>query len=103
MMARDLGMSRDDLIRIGPENPQSSKLLDRLLHALGVESVAHQDAAVMNDLRRLCVSCGEKRRCAHELASTGAAQNFREYCPNALTLDALITEKGIQRRPHRRQ
>jgi hypothetical protein len=51
----------------------------------------------MRDLQRLCISCSEKQRCAHELDVGSAAEHFRQYCPNAYTLDALLTEKGIER------
>ena len=96
-MARDLGVSNAELTALSTKSPESSALLEKLLVALGVEAKAHLQVPVMRDLQRLCVSCGEKQRCAHELDVGSAAEHFRQYCPNAYTLDALLTEKGIER------
>jgi hypothetical protein len=38
------------------------------------------------------VSCGHKRRCAHDLAEGTGAEHYKEYCPNAYTLDMLFAE-----------
>ena len=96
-MARDLGVSNAELTALSTRSPESSALLEELLVALGVEAKAHAQVPVMHDLQRLCVCCGEKQRCAHELDVGSAAEHFRQYCPNAYTLDALLTEKGIER------
>jgi hypothetical protein len=96
-MARDLGVSNAELLALSTKSPESSALLEKLLVALGVEARAHAQVPVLHDLQRLCVSCGEKQRCAHELDIGSAAEHFRQYCPNAYTLDALLTEKGIER------
>ncbi|MBV9347744.1 MAG: hypothetical protein JOZ70_10595 [Pseudolabrys sp.] len=100
-MARDLGVSHDDLVRLVPTNPNAAALLDKLLKALGVENIAQQNPAVLNDLKRLCVFCGEKERCAHELEVGAATAHYKEYCPNAYTLDSLVVEKGVQHKSRR--
>lgn len=97
-IAHDIGVTQDELVSLAGKTPDSAQVLDRLLRALGVERVAHQDEAVMNDLKRLCIFCGEKQRCQHELAAGSAVEHFRQYCPNAFTLDTLITENVLQRR-----
>jgi hypothetical protein len=63
-----------------------------MLIALAVdpEALAKSNPAVMRDLQRLCVACSQKGRCQHELAEGTAAEHFREFCPNAFTLDALF-------------
>jgi hypothetical protein len=67
-----------------------------MLAALHVDpkALAEADPINMRDLQRLCITCGDKKRCEHELSNGTAAENFREYCPNALTLDALFGQKG---------
>ena len=47
----------------------------------------------MRDLQRLCMVCAQKGHCQHELAQGTAAEHFREFCPNAYTLDALFKQK----------
>ncbi len=96
-IAHDIGISKDDLVSMAKKGPNSAALLERMLVALGVNAEAHKDAAVLHDLQRLCVTCGHKQQCTHELASGNAAEHFRQFCPNAYTLDALLTEKGIGR------
>jgi hypothetical protein len=42
---------------------------------------------VLNDI-------ANKKRCEHELANGTAGEHFRDFCPNAFTLDALFDLKG---------
>jgi hypothetical protein len=94
-IAHDLGVSPRELADLANKGPHAADLLQKLLVALGVDSkkVALQDPTTMRDLQRLCITCGNKRRCEHELAVGTAAQNYRSYCPNAFTLDALFNAK----------
>jgi hypothetical protein len=67
-------------------------VLRKMLVALKVDpnNIAHDDAAGIHDLQRLCVNCGQKRQCAHELEVETATENYREFYPNAYMLDALF-------------
>jgi hypothetical protein len=96
--ARDLGISPRELVRLANRGPAAADLLPKLLRALGVDpaTLARQDPLAMRDLQRLCITCGEKRRCEHELAAGTAARHYRSFCPNAFTLDALFKAKGEQ-------
>ena len=89
--AHDLGLSAGELVRLAGKGPHAADLLLKLLSALGVnpKALALEDPATMRDLQRLCITCGQKGRCQHELAAGTAAENYREFCPNAFTLDAL--------------
>jgi hypothetical protein len=73
----------------------SADILKKMLIALSVDpqALAKADPAVMRDLQRLCILCSHKGRRRHELARGTAAEHFREFCPNAYTLDALFKEK----------
>jgi hypothetical protein len=51
----------------------------------------------MQDLQRLCVTCGHKQECAHEFDVETAAANFRKFCPNAYTLEALLPRRVAAR------
>jgi hypothetical protein len=91
-MAQDLMISADDLKTLAHKSPDSARLLHRMLKALGVDERAliARDPMVMRDLERLCVSCGHKRQCAHDLAAGTAPAHYKEYCPNAYTLEMLF-------------
>lgn len=95
-IAKDLGVSAGELRAISAKGPQAADLLTKMLTALSVdpEALLKTDPATMRDLQRLCVSCGHKGRCRHEIAQGTAAEHFREFCPNAFTLDALFASKA---------
>jgi transcriptional regulator with XRE-family HTH domain len=94
-MARDLKIQPAELAALATRSPDSADLLQRLLVALGVDAngLEHDDPSVMRDLQRLCTTCGEKRRCQFDLANGVIVDNYHDYCPNAFTLDALLTPK----------
>lgn len=95
-IANDLGVSASELRGIVNKGPGGADLLQKLLVALHVDpnEITKTEPAVMRDLQRLCVSCTDKARCAHELDVGTAAKHFHDYCPNAYTLDALFAEKA---------
>jgi hypothetical protein len=93
--ARELGLSSAELCGLASKGPHAADLLQKMLLALGVnpKALASQDPTIMRDLQRLCITCGQKKRCRHELAAGTAGENFREFCPNAYTLEALFEGK----------
>jgi hypothetical protein len=95
-IAKDLGVSPDELRDLSNKGPDSADLVQKMLVALGIDAKAlsETDPLVMRDLQRLCTMCGDKGRCAHELADGTATAHFHEFCPNAFTLDALFADKN---------
>jgi len=95
-IAQDLMLSPGELVNIARKGPDGARLLHRLLVALGVDgqALARRDPLVMRDLERLCVSCSQKRRCAHDLAAGTSPGQFKQYCPNAYTLETLFAGNG---------
>lgn len=98
-IARDLKITPRELVALAKKGPNSADILQELLVALGVDAngIEHDDPLVMRDLQRLCTSCTEKRQCRFDLANGVLVENFRDYCPNAFTLDALLKQKTITR------
>lgn len=94
-IAKDLGVPAGELRALAAKGPGSADLLEKMLVELSVDpaALAKASPAVMRDLQRLCVVCSNKERCQHELADGTAAEHFREFCPNAFTLDALFRQK----------
>jgi hypothetical protein len=95
-VARDLGVTSNDLLEFERKGPGAADLLQKMLFALHVDPkvIANTDPQIMRDLQRLCITCSEKKRCEHELANGTASEHFRDFCPNAFTLDALFDQKG---------
>jgi hypothetical protein len=94
-IARDIGVSPEELSFFTAKGPHAADELPKLLRALGVdpEKLASVEPAKMRDLQRICVTCGYKGQCRHDLASGTAASDYREYCPNAISLDAVFNSK----------
>jgi hypothetical protein len=87
-------MSVNELRGLATKGPGAADVLQKMLLALSVDpkALAEADPAVMRDLQRICILCSQKGRCQHELAEGTAAEHFREFCPNAYTLDALFKQ-----------
>jgi hypothetical protein len=90
--ARDIGVSPDELICMAGKGPHAADQLPRLLHALSVDSgtLSRDDPEMMRDMQRLCTACRHKRRCERELAANSAANNYRRFCPNAVSLETVL-------------
>lgn len=90
-IAHDLNVTPGELASLTNKTTGSVDLLYKMLAALGVdrEDKNLKDPRMIRDLERLCFACDHKARCAHELDVGEAKQHYREYCPNAYTLDIL--------------
>ena len=91
-MARDIGLSAQELEFIASKGPNAAAELPKLLRALGVDpkQLPSNGRTTMRDLQRLCITCGHKAQCRHELAVGTAAEHYRDYCPNAVSIDELF-------------
>lgn len=89
-IARDLRLTLADLRTL--ERSDEPLLLPQLLTELAIDAteLARSEPAVLRDLQRVCSLCDCKRRCKMELAEGDAAATYEAFCPNALTLKALM-------------
>ena len=97
-IAKDLGVPASELRKLAAKAPGAADMIKKMLIALRVDPhvLVNTNLAVMRDLQRLCVVCSQKGRCEHELAKGTASEHFREFCPNAFTLDALLKQNNNQ-------
>src|SRR5262249_24738214 len=65
-IARDLGLSTNDLGILAAQGENAADLLVRRMETVGLNP-DNVDAAVMRDLQRCCSLCDEKVLCVHEL------------------------------------
>ena len=95
-VAADLGVTPAELRKMTSKGPAAADQLQMMLKALGLDpqALAKSDFTVMRDLQRVCIMCGDKKGCEQEFADGTAAANFREFCPNAVTLEALVNLEG---------
>jgi hypothetical protein len=95
-MAKDIGVTPSQLQEIVRKGPKSANLLKRMLVALHVDPqiIADMDPLVMREMQWLCITCGNKNQCKHELAKGTATERFQEFCPNAVSINELLDQKG---------
>jgi transcriptional regulator with XRE-family HTH domain len=91
-IARDIGLSTQELELIASKGPNAADELPKLLRALGVDpqQLRSDRKGTLRDLQRICITCGHKAQCKHELATGTAANHYHDYCPNAVSIDELF-------------
>ena len=95
-MAKEIGVTPSQFHELVSKGPSNANLLKTMLVALHVDPkvIADMDPLIMRELKWLCITCSNKKRCEHELARGTATEHFREFCPNAVSLDELLELKG---------
>jgi hypothetical protein len=91
-IARDLGISTDDLRVLAAKDRNAADLLYRRMQTIGLDP-ARVDFTVMRDLQRGCSQCLDKGLCVHELEDRPREPTWPKYCPNEQTLAALAQEQ----------
>jgi hypothetical protein len=95
-LAHELGVSGDELTDLAARGPHAADLLYERMQAMGlarsdVDRVAH---GLMRDLERSCSCCGDKSECKRDLNAHPDDPVWKEYCPNAMSLEAVRRMKG---------
>src|SRR5271166_1244936 len=69
LIARDLGVSPDELDQLVRRGPQAAAELPKMMAALGLDAqaITRAQPLVMRDLQRVCVLCEQKRQCDRDL------------------------------------
>ncbi len=96
-MARDVGVSPQELRLYVNKGPHAADELPKLLRALGVDpqKLASESPEKMRALQRFCITCGDKDQCRHDIAAGTIAAHYREYCPNAISIEAIFTSESV--------
>jgi hypothetical protein len=94
-VAGELGMSTGTLEDLVARGPDAAAQLYERLDALGLSKTDVERAAqgVLRDLQRTCTCCDEKGRCEKDLRNDPDSAVWKDHCPNAVTLDALVRLK----------
>jgi hypothetical protein len=98
-LARDVCVSEGIFERLYAAGPRTGQL-ERLMCALALdpdETEIVNQGAVTRDMSRVCSGCLMIDRCRRELEAGSARQNYNGYCPNALTLNALLEAQALSR------
>jgi len=94
-IARDIGLSVNDLRALAEAHPGPSELLPLRLQQLGLDPgfVKYALTATYRDLERTCATCTAWRRCARDLAKGDVQAGMGSYCLNAPSIDALSVDQ----------
>lgn len=90
-LARDIGVTSYDLRRLSERDSAAADLLYSRLFREGIDArnVTKEYPRVMKDMQLTCSCCDKKERCARDIASAVAREDWKPYCPNAATIDDL--------------
>ncbi|HZQ63162.1 MAG TPA: DUF6455 family protein [Casimicrobiaceae bacterium] len=83
-----VGATREELNAWAISPLRSEGLLDAMMARVGVRA-EEISALVIEDVRRACRCCASWKQCRRWLRDGGAADAYREFCPNATLLDHL--------------
>ena len=95
-LAGELGLSTKELKDLEARGPAAADLLYQRMQALGltradVERVAQ---GLTRDLERTCSCCNAKGVCEKDLARRPDDPAWKDYCPNATSLESVKGTKG---------
>ncbi len=92
----ELGLTVSDLRDLATRGPDAADMLYRRMRALGISrgDVERTALGLMRDLERTCSCCGHKKQCAGDLEARSESTAWKQYCPNALSLDAAAGMRG---------
>ena len=95
-VAAELGMTPEGLEDLVARGPDAANLLYERMRALGISrsDVEHAANGLMRDLERTCACCNEKGVCEKDLTKQPSDPGWKNYCPNAVSLDSLMKLKS---------
>jgi hypothetical protein len=93
-VARDVGVSSAELRTMAGKWPGAADLLRQRMAHLDLDSseVTQTQPFIMRDLQRSCTLCQSKRQCMRDLGRDPDNPAWQDYCPNAMTLKALLSQ-----------
>jgi hypothetical protein len=95
-IAGDLGMTAHDLEDLTARGPRAADLLYERMQAIGIGRVDVERIAfgLMRDLEKTCARCEQKKVCENDLTERPSDPAWKEYCPNAVSLESVKRTKG---------
>ena len=90
-IAADLEISPGDLDELVRRGLHAADELPVLLKALGIDQTKLESThpLVLRDMERVCALCTNKLECDRDLVAGSSAAHYRDYCPNAPTIEEL--------------
>jgi hypothetical protein len=95
LLANDIGVAEADLRDIVPRVRDHSDQMDKMMRARGLDPAAVRAAfsGVARDMEVTCARCRDAATCQRELDAGTARVFSHDFCPNAGTIDDLLTAR----------
>lgn len=95
-IAAEFGMTARDLEDLAAQGPRAADLLHERMQALGIarSDIERLAQGLMRDLERTCACCNDKGACKQDLAKRPDDPAWKDYCPNAISLESIKGTKG---------
>ncbi len=96
-IAVDAGVSISELRTLTGKSSDAADLLYRRMGALHLDpdETGRAEPVVLRDLQRLCSMCKSRGLCKWDLSEFNTASNWQDYCPNSMTLRALVAARPV--------
>lgn len=90
-LAADAGISVARLMSLTKRGPDASDEMWHMLKALPLDakSLEQKYPDVFRDMSIICAECSLKSQCRSQLRAGRIGVTYRDFCPNAPTIDAL--------------
>ena len=98
-IARDVGVSANELHVLAGKWPEAAGPMTRRAAALGLDAgaIGRNEPLVMRDLQRVCSLCVSKPECERDLTRDPNDPGWQDYCPNAMSLGASAAARSKAR------
>src|SRR5262245_38365264 len=97
-IAHDVGVSGAAELRVlaGKWPNSAEDLLSQRMRQIKLDAaeIVRVEPQVLRDLERVCTLCASKRRCSRDFAKEQSPSSWPAYCPNTMTLKALVAERS---------
>ena len=95
-IAGEFGMTASELEGLVARGPHAADLLYQRMQTLGITrtDVERVASGLARDLEKSCACCNDKVACKRDLASGTDDPAWKDYCPNAISLESVKRAKG---------
>ena len=99
-MAHEVGLAAAELRQLSKKGAHAADLLPQRMAALDLDpkEVGQLEPMVLRDMARVCSMCESHGRCLRDLTRDANDPIWKQYCPNADTLDSLDAQPWATRR-----
>lgn len=91
VIAKDCGLTADQLVALVKSGPHAADEMRYLMNALNIDSnaVRCEEPELYRSMTLNCALCADKSECQHDLANGHAPEHYVHYCVNQDAMNEL--------------